>query len=166
MKGANQVLVILLALLAAASLLSGYLMDEVSLVWVALGLSIGMLTLVVGTTVVERRGPRPEQGAATEEADAVDSSSLDDEDDGDPTGSESVREPAEVTHPSEAGASTTVARDDAPSSDADDGLVRVIEGRRRYHRADCELLGQHETELLTEEEALEEGFSACSRCRS
>jgi outer membrane biosynthesis protein TonB len=66
-------------------------------------------------------------------------------------------EAPEVPAPVETVASIT---EPAPADD----LVLVSPGRHRYHRPGCDLLGDRDVEPLTEEEALEEGFSACSRC--
>lgn len=43
-------------------------------------------------------------------------------------------------------------------------LVHVVPGRRRYHRAGCASLTGRVSEELTIDEAREEGFSACTAC--
>lgn len=49
---------------------------------------------------------------------------------------------------------------------AEDGaeLVAVLPGRRRYHRPDCELVVDGNPEVMTLADALDEEFTACSRC--
>jgi hypothetical protein len=42
--------------------------------------------------------------------------------------------------------------------------VWVIDGRPRFHRADCEMLASHEREAIPRSQALEDGFLACSLC--
>jgi len=51
-----------------------------------------------------------------------------------------------------------------PEPVATDETVLVVAGRHRFHRAGCALLADHAVEELTEAEAREEGFSACTRC--
>ncbi|AIJ23311.1 hypothetical protein [Amycolatopsis methanolica] len=53
--------------------------------------------------------------------------------------------------------------DAAPAEETPD-LVVVVAGRRRYHRADCAALDGTEGDELTPAEAVEEGFSPCTRC--
>ena len=47
-----------------------------------------------------------------------------------------------------------------------ESVVHVIPRRKRYHRPGCRLLAGHTSEELMLEEALEEGFTACSVCTS
>lgn len=44
------------------------------------------------------------------------------------------------------------------------GEVHVIPGRRRYHSSTCTLLAGREQEVLALEDAIDEGFTACSVC--
>jgi len=45
-----------------------------------------------------------------------------------------------------------------------DTIVKVIPGRRRFHRPGCRQLAGRDSEELTYEEAREEGFTACTTC--
>ncbi len=56
-----------------------------------------------------------------------------------------------------------VAEDDVQEI-ADESLVCVIPGRKRFHQPDCGLLAGRQTESLTLLEAHEEGFTPCSVC--
>lgn len=51
-----------------------------------------------------------------------------------------------------------------PGSVEGAGLVAVLPGRRRYHRLDCELVINRQPEVMTLDDAIDEEFSACSRC--
>lgn len=51
-----------------------------------------------------------------------------------------------------------------PVTPAETGSVLVVPGRHRFHRPGCALLSGRETHELTEDEALEEGFTACTKC--
>jgi hypothetical protein len=42
--------------------------------------------------------------------------------------------------------------------------VHVVPGRRRFHTGECRLLASRVTEEISEDEALDEGFSACTVC--
>ncbi len=44
------------------------------------------------------------------------------------------------------------------------GLVRVVPDRKRYHAPGCVSLEGRVSEELTRDEAIEEGFTGCSRC--
>ncbi len=52
----------------------------------------------------------------------------------------------------------------AASAPPDSDIVLVVPGRRRFHVPGCIHLTRRRTEELTVDEALEEGFSACTTC--
>ncbi|MCW2856595.1 MAG: hypothetical protein JWR52_2210 [Marmoricola sp.] len=72
-----------------------------------------------------------------------------------------VAEPDQTPEPDETPDPEAVPEPE-PAAAAD--LVLVIPGRRRFHKPGCELLAGHDVEKLTEEEAREEEFTACTRC--
>jgi hypothetical protein len=50
------------------------------------------------------------------------------------------------------------------TGDTPPGTVRVVPGRHRFHREDCRLLVGKPVEEIGLDEALEEGFTACTAC--
>jgi hypothetical protein len=50
------------------------------------------------------------------------------------------------------------------ASAAPDGEVWVIDGRPRYHLADCAIIQGQDAEPIPFEQATEDGFMACSLC--
>lgn len=127
-----------LAFAAAALLAVGYLASVPALGWVALAVAVAAAVLVVLPTLRGEPGP------------GVDPRLLDER----PV-EENADEPVEVR---------AVLPAAVPVVDRAGDLVLVSPGRRRYHRSDCDLLADLEVEQLTEGEAREEGFSACTRC--
>lgn len=134
----------LLAVAAGVCLLVGYLADVHALGWVALGVAAVAVVLVLlptgGGMVVEALVAEPAE---------------------EPEPEPPVVELAETTATDPLPAPPPVEPVETPSTD---DLVLVIPGRRRFHRPGCELLADHEVEKLTEEEAREEEFTACTRC--
>lgn len=45
------------------------------------------------------------------------------------------------------------------------GPVLVVPGRHRYHVEGCEVLQEHRSDRLSLDEALDEGFTPCTRCQ-
>jgi hypothetical protein len=64
---------------------------------------------------------------------------------------------AESTPSSPAASESAVAKADPP--------VWVIDGRPRYHRADCEIVEGAVCEAIPHSQAIEDGFIACSLCQ-
>jgi len=126
----------LLGLLAAALLAVAYFADVPVLGWAAL-----VLSAVAAALALLPLTSRTEPGAAVEPE------------------PEPEAEDAVAPEPEAA-----VAPEPEPEPVATDETVLVVAGRHRFHRAGCALLADHAVEELTEAEAREEGFSACTRC--
>ena len=128
----------LLALLAAGLLALGYFADMPNLGGVALALSALSLGLVVFSTVRRVRDESPE----------------------DVVSPESPEEVADVKAEEPQVAAAPLTEHSQPAAE----IVLIVRGRRRYHQSGCDLLAAHDAEELTEDEAREEGFTACTRC--
>lgn len=148
---------LILAILAALGM---------ALPWLRGKINFSMLRL--RTSGKNRASDRTSSGTGTESSVGVSDAASHDSDPSGPTHGEDrlVPDPA-VSKPPLAGDGAT-SRDKSSEALALAGghasLVRVIEGRKRYHLPECSLLKAHESDILTLEEALEEGFSACSQC--
>lgn len=131
-------------LLASAGLLTaGVLRDDLLYTYGSAGLALFALVLVTGAIARHRRSAKAEPSA---------------NDDNDP-GIEDL---------STLGEGSVTDSDELLSSDeitrADDVVVFSIPGRKRFHRAGCRHLRSRRCNELTLEEALDEGFSACTNC--
>ena len=136
----------LAALVAAVLLAVGYFADVTALGWVALAAAAVAVVLLFVPTPAPEPFVEPAETPAPEREPVPHLGKLDDREPG-----LDVREPELDVR--QLGA-VAVATD----------LVLVVPGRRRSHRPGCALLGDHQVEQLTEEEAQEEEFSACTRC--
>jgi hypothetical protein len=147
-----------------ASLLVGVIVDQPIWVYAAVGLSLVALALIAFDWWRNRPVEESEKDADVTEQDAV--QPAEDE------AAEPAAEGAETSQPEEpAGTSaateeTPAATKEATEETAGDTLwlVRIVPGRRRYHAPGCAQLDGQETEEVTVEEAVGEGFSACTRC--
>jgi hypothetical protein len=156
------VLVVLAVVASAVCLVLGLTVGPFVLVWVALGLGLAGLALLVlpvgrpsapvldlpdsGVPTSPAQGAAPEEGdrqpAVSEEADAAPASPA-------PVSPEPVS--PEPVSPE-------------PVSPGPGDTVLVVPGRLRFHRKACELLAAHPSEAISLTEALEEGFTPCTAC--
>lgn len=190
-------------LASAICLVLGVTSGPFLLVWVALGLSVAGLALIVtpllqrrlgdaesrATDVAEgsgatasidddgassiggERAPDSEIVASASVEDRSEPSAATDAVDGRdvpeaPSGPSAPRAVEAVSAPSDSD-SHEPARDspvDASASIGAGSPVVVVPGRRRFHQPECHLVASRNTETVQVEEAVEEGFSACSTC--
>jgi hypothetical protein len=133
------VLTLILAAAAGVCLALGWLVEQVVLVYVALGLSVAGLALVVTQLWARRRraGKDPVVSLipSSNDAEATD----DTEDEPDRSDTKDTNENA-------------------------DAAVHIVAGRKRFHLAGCRLLDGHDSEELTLVEAREENFTPCTVC--
>lgn len=155
-------LVVVMVLVAGVALAAGLVAGTPALLWVALAVSVAGLVVAVLALCRRARPARP--GGASGSGAPAESPAQSDEQ-GEVPGS-----PAEARPDENAGVDT----DDVPAppaeeaeSDAAAGVrsVVIVPGRRRFHDAACRLLvdAPPGDEILLEE-AVAEGFSACTTC--
>lgn len=179
---------LLLITAAAACLATGLITTNVVFTYVALGLAIAGAALIIGNIVLRQRNAsesladtpgnetdNPDEGKAIETDDPSDTSPVEpDQVEGAENSELTSAHPArETPRPPEhlvttAGATSTTAEPNSDGSHqipetAEDGLVFVIPGRKRFHRDTCHFL-RRDPEELTLEEARDEGFTACTAC--
>lgn len=152
-------LALILAVAAGVCLGLGWLLGQVVLVYVALGLSAAGFVLVLVQAV--------RRWKAAKAAKAVDAEA--EIEDGDGTDSGIVEQPDDAA--AEEGevvvASAADEGDVVVASAAEDGeVVFVVPGRMRFHAAGCRLIDGKGVEQLTLEEAEDEAFTACTVCAS
>lgn len=158
--------VFLLVITAASLVLAGFLteMTELSIGAGVIALAAG--SLVAGRVLADRREQQSETSSAQ---------TADEEDDvpaRQPTGDESSAavDRSDVADGIDspdgereaAGAEQGVAT--VRTTEPDVEIVRVIAGRKRFHKPGCSSLADRQSEELTREEAEEEGFTPCSLC--
>ncbi|MGE5287870.1 MAG: hypothetical protein ACM3ML_11825 [Micromonosporaceae bacterium] len=164
--------------LALVLLVAGVITSSLTFVYVSIGVSVAA-TLLLAAGVFMRRdmfmasargapGSREYGGAPREEPRPSGLAA--------PTPREAAEPARSQTAPAEAVAAGSAmagagARDRgrlrpaaAASATPESALVFVIPGRRRFHVQGCDRLVGRLTEELTLNEALEEGFSACTAC--
>jgi hypothetical protein len=124
---------------------TGTLLHLIVLVWTALGLSVAGLGFVAARSALRRRAARP--GTAASDLDVTEAAA------------EDVAEDAaeDVAVPEARPGAVLVA-------ERTGRLVRVVAGRRRFHVGDRRLLGEQPFEEITRDEAVDEGFTACTTC--
>jgi hypothetical protein len=177
-------MLVALAILAAlVCLVLGLTIGPFLLVYVALGVSVLGLLLLLGSMLRGRRKAR--KGTAADaaddsaeldrvEPDVVEPTAEDAPEEADPaakSGGPAPAAPAVVAEPVEVAIGDVPGVVTAPTSgpvvtggpDADFDVL-VIPGRRRFHRDGCRLLADRATDRIGLEEALEEGFTPCSTC--
>jgi hypothetical protein len=138
-------LALILAVAAGVCLGLGWLLGQVVLVYVALGLSAAGFVLVLVEALRRWKAARAAKAAAVET----------EIEDGDGTDAEQLDGAA-----AEGGEVVSAAA-------AEDGeVVFVVPGRMRFHVAGCRLLDGKSAEQLTLEEAEDEAFTACTVCAS
>ncbi|SNR98003.1 hypothetical protein SAMN06265360_1543 [Haloechinothrix alba] len=176
--------IVVLLIAAAACMAAAWTTNSLLLAYIALGLAVLCLLLLAGVAWKRR------QAAGTAAADSSiaksDEATVSSQDCDVPSVSAAAAEPeapepapAIVAGESHERASAAMAPVDeattAPDSesavqqgslDAVDTDVCIVPGRKRFHQPDCQLLAGHEQQTLTLAEALEEGFTPCSVCRS
>lgn len=135
-------LVYLLLIAGVASLATGLLLDEQLLVYAAVGLSLAGLALMAFDAWRSKRSARTDDVAEA----------------GDEAGAEHPEDEAEHAQ-DERPAPLKAAR----SADESD-VVLVVTGRKRYHQRSCSLVSRSEVDEVTVAEAIDEGFTPCSRC--
>jgi hypothetical protein len=135
--------VIVLAALAAIGLLTAYLTDERWVAWATLMTSVVGAALATWLLVTERAREGVGHGAV----------STDITDD----------EPSEASDSAEDELEDGADVRPVPEAVANE-VVFVIPGRRRFHLAGCSLLEGRQYEEITADDALDEGFTPCSRC--
>lgn len=150
-------LALVLAVVAGVCLVVGWLLEQIVLVYAALGLSALGLLLVVAAVWRRRRSAEPE-------------SAEDDEFSVSPVGeaASSDAEVAEVAEEEPVSAyelshEVFVERSTGERMVAD-ATVHVLARRKRFHSADCRLVNGKQAQELTLVEAQEEDFTACSVC--
>ena len=140
-RGRGVLVVPGLLVLALVLLVVGLLRS--SSVWLAASLVASVLAaalLVVERLVQRRRATRAATAPASDTPGRT----------GDPAGSDAATEVVDL---------------EAPAIDPDDpAAVWVVDGRPRYHARDCETLQSLPAEAIAREQALEDGFVACSLC--
>jgi hypothetical protein len=140
-----MMLALILAVAAGVCLGLGWLLGQVVLVYVALGLSAAGFVLVLVQALRRWKSARTVKAAA---ADA-------EIEDGDGTDAEQLD-----------GAAAEDGDVDSAAAAEDDEVVFVVPGRMRFHVAGCRLLDGKNVEQLTLEEAEDEAFTACTVCAS
>lgn len=173
-------IIVLLIAASATSLVVGLTVGPFVLVWVGLGLSVVGLVLIGVEVRAERGGPR----VATAGADGAGGEASDEVPRSDPDGSgssepeeagsagedvELVELPAALIEPGTGGSrADRVEEAEPPASGVFAGektdTVVVVPGRRRYHHARCRLVSGREADEIGRDEAVEEGFTACTVC--
>jgi len=144
----------------AVCLVSGVVMDSTDLVWIACGASL--VAIAAFGTVWRRRpasspvidaasGPPAEPASV---AGQPSDESVSDADQG-TTGDE----PAVAAEADTPGQAPDVTQQGPPVL-----LVQVLPGRRRFHLEECRLLAGRPGEVISLQEALDEGFTACTAC--
>ena len=155
--------VLALLLVAIGGTVAAYVMDErwpAAVAVAAAALALVMLVLPRGRRSVSSGHEGRDGGAeSADRPDVVEAA-----------GAEG--EPAPQAEPDVVGASEVRVHDElgAPSGvtaaeAAEQAMVVVVPGRRRYHRSDCALVADLDVEEIHMEEARAEGFTACSSCR-
>jgi hypothetical protein len=146
-------LALVLALVAGVCLAAGWLLEQIALVYVALGVSAAGFVMIAANVWLRRRRAKKDRSAleALDDEDAVEDVESDDL----VTASEAVEpDTDDVEVVSLSGAERL----------AEDAPVYVVAGRKRFHLDDCRLISGRATEELTLVEAQEEAFTPCTIC--
>jgi hypothetical protein len=141
-------LALVLALVAGVCLAAGWLLEQITLVYVALGVSAAGFVMIAANVWLRRRRAKKDRRALE---------ALDGEDE-----SDELMVAADTDEPD------TDDVEVVPLSGgerlAEDAPVYVVAGRKRFHLDDCRLISGRETEELTLVEAQEEAFTPCTIC--
>lgn len=144
-----------LAVLSGACLVAGWLLEQIVLVYAALGLSTLGLLLVFAAALRRSRSGVPESLVADEPStSAVDGTKQ-------PGDAEVAEKESDSTSQLTREIFVERASGDRLDSDA---TVYVLQRRKRFHTADCRLVRGKQAQELTLVEAREEDFTACSVC--
>jgi hypothetical protein len=140
-----MMLALMVTVAAGVCLGLGWLLEQVVLVYVALGLSAAGFVLVLAQALRRWKAVKAADAAKVEpeigDGDGTDPEQPDD----------AAAEEGDVVF----------------ASAAEDGeVVFVVPGRMRFHVAGCRLLDGKDAEQLTLEEAEDEAFTACTVCAS
>lgn len=154
-------LALVLAAVSGVCLVAGWLLEQILLVYIALGLSAAGLLLVV-VSMWRRKRITVRESAEGDEP------------------SESASDGAEAAGDIDAatnGEAVSTEEDSVPELDREvhverstgqrldgDATVHVVHGRKRFHVGDCRLVRGKQVQELTLVEAYEEDFTACSVC--
>jgi hypothetical protein len=159
-------LILVLLLAAASSLVVGVLVDGPWFTAAALALALisgGVLAFRLVRQRRQARAEAPVDDAPVEQVTAEEA----------PVEQAPVEEPTPEPAPAEEAAPEPAALRSVPAEAPtateppdDVEVVRVVPGRRRYHRADCALVEGLSYEEIVPEEAAQEGFTPCTRCLS
>ncbi|MHA6792260.1 hypothetical protein ACVGVM_01865 [Pseudonocardia bannensis] len=168
-------LIAVLVAVAFACLVLGVVLAEITVTYVAFGVSLLGIAVLAFASIRKRRGARSAEvpGRLADEVGPGEPGA--DEQPGPPAGeSGGTASSGTSVHssPCDDAASAEEPERAAVESGADLGvedpiqarIVHVVPGRRRYHTPECRLLNSHADEQITLEEAHEEGFSACTTC--
>lgn len=155
-------LVVVLVLLAGAALVAGLVTGVSALLWVALAVSVAGLVVAAAAVYRRTRSRAPEVVSGTDGSSESAGESTDDPVEPAPAPApEAVEGPDgdDDTAPAVPPVEPAVAPVDGERS------VVVVPGRRRFHAAGCRLLaGAPAGDEVLLEEAVAEGFSACTTC--
>lgn len=148
-------IVALLVIGALGCLITGTLLEELVLISIALGASLaGLLIMVVD--LLRRKRRRRGHEASEREDQTVDEAAEHANpatDEGAARVDDRTGEPADEAAP-----------DPADRAVADQETVYVVQGRKRYHSENCDLIAGLASEEVTLEEASGEGFTPCTAC--
>lgn len=154
-------LALVLAAVSGVCLVAGWLLGQILLVYVALGLSAAGLLLVV-VSVWRRRQIAGRESAEGDEASESGMDAAEAEGDIDAaTKGEAIS--AEQDSVSELDREVYSERSTGQRLDGD-ATVHIVHGRKRFHFGDCRLVRGKQVQELTLVEACEEDFTACSVC--
>jgi hypothetical protein len=141
-------LALVLALVAGVCLATGWLLEQITLVYVALGVSAAGFVMIVANVWLRRRRAKKDLPPLEARDDEEESDEL-------VVASDAVEpdtDDVEVVPPS------------GGERLAEDAPVYVVAGRKRFHLDDCRLISGRATEELTLVEAREEAFTPCTIC--
>jgi hypothetical protein len=172
-------IVAIMVVAATAAAVTAWITDVAAFAWAALAVAAVVMVLMIVRIVRDRRAPAdeadtsappaaPETSEASEasEADVATAGSTTDHDVESGT-TEPEPQPAAASAP--VGSPEPDGGEDGPDGPlavegAGSDVVYVLPGRRRFHRAGCELIVDRATDDISLDDARDEGFSACSRC--
>jgi hypothetical protein len=141
-------LALVLALVAGVCLAAGWLLEQITLVYVALGVSaVGFVMIAANVWLLRRRAKKDRLAL-----DALDGESAAESEDLDAAPGVDADSAEVVVHVS------------GGERLAEDATVYVVAGRKRFHLDDCRLISGRATEELTLVEAQEEAFTPCTIC--
>ena len=159
-----MVVIYLLLVAAGGATLAAWILDDVRFGYLAICLSLPTVLATAVGMWVRRRGiaaPGARNGHGGEEpssANPVEAATPAPQAAG---AAAAIADPSQHASESE---STELIEASGSSAMAQENVC-VVPGRRRYHRHDCRLLEGAQSETITVAEALDEGFTPCTKCR-